>query len=269
MARLLQRLLFPDPRPIVERLGPAFFQQAPQTAGVYLMRDSADTVLYVGKAKNLRRRLCCYRIANPDRMPRRHLRLLRAVARIEFEQCASESAALARESELLLALRPRFNRAGTWKGPARYLLWRVTADTLDLSIARGGDGLVPVPFPGPNGPLSSAENWKLVGPLGGAADHVRAALARLVWSALNPARSLAEMPHAWFKGRLPGITCLSIGEQFPELQTHLQTLFEGTSAPLENWLLAQTSPRTHPFETSVRDSDLETLRTFAEKQIDP
>jgi len=106
-----QQLLFPDPQPLVERLGCEFFRQLPECPGVYLMRDACGTILYVGKAKNLRKRLTSYRVANPDRMPRRHLRLLRTVARIELEECPDESTALARESELLRAVRPRFNRA--------------------------------------------------------------------------------------------------------------------------------------------------------------
>ena len=43
-------------------------------------RDAADRILYVGKAKDLRQRLNHYRVANPDRMPRRHLRLVRDVS---------------------------------------------------------------------------------------------------------------------------------------------------------------------------------------------
>src|SRR5205814_7676629 len=96
-----QMLLFPDPRPLVERLGLEFFRQAPQCPGVYLMRDAADSVLYVGKARNLRKRLGSSRVANPDRLRRRHLRLLRAVTRIELEECPDEASALRRESKLL------------------------------------------------------------------------------------------------------------------------------------------------------------------------
>src|SRR5436190_20572199 len=105
----------------------AGFRQLPETPGVYLMHGSADLVLYVGKAKSLRHRLSSYRVANPDRMRRRQLRLLQQVVRIELEECSDEAAALVREAELLRTLKPKFNRAGVWVGPPRFLIWR-TAD---------------------------------------------------------------------------------------------------------------------------------------------
>ena len=80
------------------------------------MRGRDDEVVYVGKAKNLKQRLNSYRVANPDRLARRQLRLLHAVVTIEWQACADEPAALAKESELLLALKPKFNRAGVWPG---------------------------------------------------------------------------------------------------------------------------------------------------------
>ena len=120
---MAQLLLIPDPRPLVERLGLSFFRHLSERPGVYLMRDAQENILYIGKAKNLRQRLNNYRIANPDRMPRRHLRMLRHVARIELQECADETAALAKESELLRALKPKFNRAGVWPGKARFLAW--------------------------------------------------------------------------------------------------------------------------------------------------
>ena len=119
-----QLLLMPDPRPLEERLGGRFFREAPKRPGVYLMRDAADRVVYVGKAGNLQQRLRSYRIANPDRMPRRHLRMVREVARIELLFCADESAALQCESKLLRSLKPRFNRSGVWPGKTRFLVWR-------------------------------------------------------------------------------------------------------------------------------------------------
>ena len=79
-----QTLLFPDPRPLVERLGHDFFRQLTERPGVYQMRDAQENILYVGKAKNLKKRLNSYRVVNPDRLGRRHLRLLHAVVRITY-----------------------------------------------------------------------------------------------------------------------------------------------------------------------------------------
>lgn len=69
-------------------------------------------VLYVGRAKNLRQRLSSYRVANPERMPRRIIRLLHCVTRIEFDESPTESAAREREEMLICLLAPKFNRAG-------------------------------------------------------------------------------------------------------------------------------------------------------------
>ncbi len=167
-----QLLLIPDPRPLDERLGRKFFREAPRRAGVYLMRDAADRVLYVGKAKNLRQRLRNYRTANPDRMPRRHLRLVREVARIDFQFCPGESAALKRESKLLRSLKPKFNRAGVWPGKTKFFVWRQVAEQLELAVAE-------IP----------ATGWRRFGPLGGAS-QLYPALARMLWLALNPSRRL-------------------------------------------------------------------------------
>lgn len=76
-------------------------------------------VLYVGRARNLRKRLASYRVANPERLPRRIIRLLHRVSRIEFDVCDSEAAARNREELLICVLMPRFNSAGkVWPRPA-------------------------------------------------------------------------------------------------------------------------------------------------------
>src|SRR5436190_2405691 len=195
---MMQPLLLADPRPLVERLGAEFFREAPEGAGVYLMRDAADKVLYVGKAKNLRKRLASYRVANPDRLKRRHLRLLRAVVRIEVRECADEAAALARESELLRILRPRFNRAGTWPGTPRFFGWKICDSNLDLTITSVRE-----------------EGWILHGPIGAGAFFLRSSLARLLWCAIHPERGLAGMPLGWFRGDRRIIITVPVHGQTP------------------------------------------------------
>ena len=243
---MTQLLLIPDPRPLVERLGREFFRQAPESAGVYLMRDAADTVLYVGKARNLRKRLASYRVANPDRLRRRHLRLLRAVARIELQECADEASALATESQLLRGLRPRFNRAGTWPASPRFLAWRMSGEGLDLAI-------LPTAQPG----------WFCHGPVGGIAIPLRAALVRLLWCAVHPERGLAEMPHGWFRGQQRETVTIprhqSPPARFEESTACLSALFAGDSEDFVGWIRECASAQCHPFEVAVRETDLETV----------
>ena len=124
-----QLLLLPDPRPLDQRLGRKFFLNAPRRPGVYLMRDAADKILYIGKAKDLRQRLNHYRNANPDRMPRRHLRLIREVARIEFQFCPSETAALETEKNYSLSTGRNLTGPAFGQAPVNSLsgVWRTDA----------------------------------------------------------------------------------------------------------------------------------------------
>jgi excinuclease UvrABC nuclease subunit len=107
-----QLWLFDPPKPLVERLGEDFFAELPTGPGVYLMCGETEGILYVGKARNLRKRLSSYRVANPERMPRRVIRLLHQVRRIEWDECASEEAASEREELLICVLAPKFNSVG-------------------------------------------------------------------------------------------------------------------------------------------------------------
>ena len=107
-----QLWLFDPPKPLVERLGEEFFSQLPTGPGVYLMCGESEGVLYVGKARNLRKRLGSYRVANPERLPRRIIRLLHQVRRIEWDECPTEDAASHREEQLICVLAPKFNAAG-------------------------------------------------------------------------------------------------------------------------------------------------------------
>ncbi len=107
-----QLWLFDPPKPLVERFGEDFFRTLPEVPAVYLMCGATEGVLYVGKARNLRKRLSSYRVANSERLPRRIIRLLHQVRRIEWDQCRTEEAARHREELLICVLTPRFNAAG-------------------------------------------------------------------------------------------------------------------------------------------------------------
>jgi len=107
-----QLWLFDPPKPLTERFGEEFFRALPTGLGVYFLCGAAEGVLYVGKARNLRKRLGSYRVANPERLSHRIIRLLHQVRRIEWDECATEEAARQREELLICVLAPKFNAAG-------------------------------------------------------------------------------------------------------------------------------------------------------------
>ena len=178
MALSRQQWLFAPAQPLVERLGGQFFRTIPAQPGVYIMRNGAGAVVYVGKAKNLRQRLRSYRVANTARVPRRHMRLLREVVRIDFDLCPNESAALSREAKLLRELRPKFNRAGVWPSQPRFLTWRFTDQAAQFSVQT-------VPTLG----------WERFGPLGAYAPRLLGSVVRLVWLGLNPQAGFCGLPY--------------------------------------------------------------------------
>lgn len=88
-------------------------QRYPTTPGCYLMWDAGGRVIYVGKAKNLRRRLASYFRPNQRRRTWRDHRMDRlaaAVAAIDVILVNNEMESLVLENNLIKHHHPRFNR---------------------------------------------------------------------------------------------------------------------------------------------------------------
>jgi excinuclease ABC subunit C len=81
---------------------------APTSPGVYRMLNAANDVLYVGKAKNVRKRLSSYARAGAPQ-PARILRMIAATVSVEIVSTSTETEALLLEANLIKQLRPRFN----------------------------------------------------------------------------------------------------------------------------------------------------------------
>jgi excinuclease ABC subunit C len=83
-------------------------RHAPTSPGVYRMLNAASDVLYVGKAKNVRKRLTSYARVNAPQ-PARILRMIAATVTVEIISTSTETEALLLEANLIKQLRPRFN----------------------------------------------------------------------------------------------------------------------------------------------------------------
>ena len=86
----------------------AILRQLPTSPGVYLMKDEAGRVLYVGKADSLRSRVRSY-FGSKDPLDARIARMTREVADIDYILTDTVSEAFLLENNLIKEHRPRFN----------------------------------------------------------------------------------------------------------------------------------------------------------------
>jgi len=85
----------------------AYLKTLPDAPGVYRMLDAKGSVLYVGKAKSLRKRVASY--TKTGGLTERIARVVADTAEMLFVTTASETEALLLESNLIKRLKPRYN----------------------------------------------------------------------------------------------------------------------------------------------------------------
>jgi len=84
-----------------------FVKTLPGMPGVYRMINAAGDVLYVGKAKSLKKRVMAY--TQPHKHSVRIQRVIAATATMEFTTTHTEAEALLLEANLIKKLKPRYN----------------------------------------------------------------------------------------------------------------------------------------------------------------
>lgn len=80
---------------------------APEKPGVYRMISEYDEVLYVGKAKNIKKRIVAY--SHINKLPVRLQQMVAQIERMEFIIVENEARALLVENELIKKFKPRYN----------------------------------------------------------------------------------------------------------------------------------------------------------------
>ena len=97
-----------------KKFGPTLVQSLSTGPAIYLFHDADGKVLYVGKAKNIRRRLQTYRNASRKKVHRKMRTLVREAATLEVRPQDSEQQALLEENALIRQLRPPYNVDGAF-----------------------------------------------------------------------------------------------------------------------------------------------------------
>ncbi len=99
----------------------AKLREVPHQPGVYLMKDRLGSIIYVGKARDLRKRMSSYFMAS--RKTRADLKtraLIDTIADFEFHTVRNEAEALLLEGKLIKDYRPRYNVS--FRDDKRFLL---------------------------------------------------------------------------------------------------------------------------------------------------
>ncbi|WP_272700079.1 excinuclease ABC subunit UvrC [Desulfovibrio sp. Fe33] len=139
-----------------------FADHFPDTPGVYLMKDGRGRILYVGKAKRLRRRLASYFRNTAAHTPKTRA-LVSHIRHVDILLTATEKEALLLESGLIKKHRPRYNIV--LKDDKQYVLFRLDRQSefprLAMTRKVVRDGAV---YFGPFTSASAARTvWKLLG----------------------------------------------------------------------------------------------------------
>ncbi|CAM2060808.1 UvrABC system protein C [Desulfovibrionales bacterium] len=134
----------------------------PLGSGVYLFKDAQDRILYVGKARRLRRRLASYFRSNNFLLTPKAQAMLRLARRVDILCTATEKEALLLEASLIKKHRPRYNIV--LRDDKQYILFRLDKTavwprlTLTRRVVRDGSIYY--------GPFTSAgaarDTWKAI-----------------------------------------------------------------------------------------------------------
>jgi hypothetical protein len=241
-----QLRLFTMENPLGTRLGADFFRGLPAKPGVYFFHDALGALLYIGQSCDLRARVGSYRHVSPERHPKRTLRLVHRIARIEWRECGTHAEAQELERVLLLEKRPPFNRAGTWPGYPWWLTLASSEDRVEARLSRE--------------PLSPAGG---IGPLPSAFRHAHGSLMRCTYRLLHPNQKLAEYPLGLLNRAIPLQVALRTQEA-PRVASGLAAFAVGNGTEYLAQLHAILADAP-PLELEFWTGELEALQRFAAK----
>jgi excinuclease ABC subunit C len=117
------------------RRAAAKVREFPRKPGVYLMKNAAGTVIYIGKAKNLRSRAGSYFLAGA-KVDIRTREWIHEIADADYIECESDVDALLTESRLIKDIQPKYNLELKDDKTFPYLMISVREDFPRVEVTR-------------------------------------------------------------------------------------------------------------------------------------
>jgi len=233
--------LLKDPERLETRL-----KEIPKEPGVYLMRDGADNILYIGKSRSLRSRVRSYFRQDHYREPRIALMAMQVVE-IEFIVTDTEAEALALEANLIKQHQPHFNilLKDDKKYPFLCITWSEDYPRIFITRKR----------------LLGKTRDRYYGP------YVDVGALRRTLSIVKRVFPLRQRPQPLFKdrpclnydmGRCPGVCQRLISpEEYHKIVQKVAMIFQGRTQELEDVLTTQMEKAAEDlnFEVAARIRD--------------
>lgn len=119
------------------------FAHLPLTSGIYLFKDISQQIMYIGKAKSIRKRVQTYFNKTMDW---KVAALLQEFASIDYIQTKTETEALLLEAQLIKKYQPKYNVLLKSGQPFLYILFGIHARTVELVRNKKKKGIYFGPF---------------------------------------------------------------------------------------------------------------------------
>jgi excinuclease ABC subunit C len=227
----------------------------PETPGVYLMKDETGKIIYVGKAKNLRKRVASY-FRPKDQLPLKTQAQMSKVEVIDTLQTRTEKEALLLEASLIKKHRPRYNIV--LRDDKQYLLFKLDrrSEYPRLTITRKmtRDGSVYFgPFTSAQAARQTLKTLNRVFALRKCNDHVfknrvRPCLQYDMGRCLGPC--VHEVPREEYAGMVRQVELFLSGKS-KELLSHLRSMMHKAADELAFERAAQLRDQIRAIEKTV------------------
>ena len=123
-----------------EKFGEHLFGDTPNSPGVYRFFDKNGDIIYVGKSKNLRKRLFYYRGIRAGSCSRKEARLLSEISSWEITCFETEKEAILEENRLIRKHRPVYNHANKMVETYYFIHLRVYPSKLVFCLSMNENG---------------------------------------------------------------------------------------------------------------------------------
>lgn len=261
--------LFDTPPFLEQRLGTEAFIEIPQSPGVYRFYDEKNTLLYVGKAKNLRRRLFTYKRATAGRTSTKESRLISRINRFEYDILESDQEAILRENYWIREHRPEFNHANKHTETYYFITVQQSDSSFVFGLAMNPSGQL---FPEKPKPLyqqfDSGFHTDFESKTYGCYKGHRTvrtslgALLQLLWMAEFGAISPHFLPIQLSRNLTPMRFQFPIHHQKESKKDELKTM-------LDNWFLGNSPDLIHHLKEKIQQSEDSTFtRNFIDGNVE-